>query len=325
MKITRRIVRTGLAALTLLGASAIARADTDPAALVDALNAIFGKHEGKRAAHAHGLCVKGSFTPTAEAATFSRAQHLAGPGPWPVTGRFSMGGGNPAAPNGQKDNTRGLALHFDLGGGSQTDMVMITAPVFAAKSPEVFLELLQTVATKDKAKIDAFFAAHPESKRQKEWLMARPVPSSYATASYHGVHTFKLTNSEGQIRIAKWKLVPEGGEVGLTDEEAAAKAPDFYKPEMTERFAKGPVEFDLTAILGLENDEMDDPTVLWPEDRKSVKMGDLTITGFEDDAVCDKTVFDPTNVTDGIEGPDNDAVFQIRSPAYAISFSRRNQ
>ncbi|MCC7252341.1 catalase family peroxidase [Hyphomicrobium sp.] len=302
-----------------------ARADTDPEALVNALNAVFGAHPGKRAAHPSGVCVKGSFTPTDEAAKLSKAPHLTGKGPWPVVGRFSMAGGNPAAPNTQKDIARGLALHIDLGGGNQTDMVMISAPVFAAKTPEKFLELLQTIATKDKAKIDAFFAANPESTRQKTWLNAGPVPAGYATTSYFGVHTFTLTNAEGQSRIIKWQLMPKGGEVGLTDEEAKAKAPDFYKPELTERLAKGSAEFDLTAILGQPGDALDDPTALWPEDRKSVAIGTLSIAALENDAACDTNMFDPTNVVDGIAGPENDGIFLIRPAAYAVSFSRRNQ
>ena len=326
MTLVSRVVLATLAAALVLSAPRPAGADDpDPEALVNALNAVFGRHEGVRTAHPHGLCVKGSFVPTDEAATLSKAPHLSGKGPWPVVGRFSMGGGNPAAPNTQKDNTRGLALHIDLGGGNQTDMVMISAPVFGARTPAKFLELLQTVATKDKEKIDAFFAANPESTRQKAWLLARPVPASYATTSYFGVHTFTLTNGEGQSRIIKWKLVPKGGEAGLADEEAKAKAPDFYKPELAERLAKGPAEFELTAILGEPGDALDDPTVLWPEDRKSVAMGTLAISALEDETVCDTNMFDPTNVVDGIAGPENDGIFFIRSPAYAVSFSRRSQ
>ncbi|MGE0025169.1 MAG: catalase family peroxidase, partial [Hyphomicrobium sp.] len=292
---------------------------------VNALNAVFGAHAGKRAAHPHGFCVTGSFTPTDEAGKLSKAPHLSAKGPRPVIGRFSMGGGNPEAPNGQKDNVRALAIHIDLGGGNQTDMVMISAPVFAAKTPAKFLELLQTVATKDQDKIGAFFAANPESTRQKAWLTARPVPASYATTPYFGVHTFTLINAAGERQIIKWKLVPKAGEASLTDDEAKAKDPDFYKPELTERLAKGPVEFGVTAILGQEGDALDDPTAFWPDDRKSVSIGTLTISALEADATCDTNMFDPTNVSDGIEGPANDGIFQIRSPAYAVSFSRRNQ
>jgi catalase len=52
-------------------------------------------------------------------------------------------------------------------------------------------------------------------------------------------------------------------------------------------------------------------------------MGTLTISALEDNATCDAGIFDPTNVTAGIEGPADDPIFLIRSPAYAVSFSRR--
>lgn len=321
-------MRTTLFARRLLGALAIvalpaaaAAEEATGEALVDALNAIFGKHAGVRAAHTHGICVKGTFTPTAEAPSLSKAPHFAAP--VSVVGRFSMGGGNPAAPNTQKDNPRGLALHFDLGKGTTTDMVMISVPVFPAKNPDQFLTLLRTVATKDGEKIKAFFEANPESTRQKAWLSARPVPASYASTSYWGVHTFTLTNAKGESQIIKWRMVPAGGEVGLTDDEVKAKAADFYKPELTERLAKGPASFDLTAILGAPGDALDDPTAFWPEERKSVKMGTLAITGLEEAKVCDEGIFDPTNVVDGIEGPKDDKIFPMRSEAYAVSFSRR--
>lgn len=324
------ISTSAVAALSLLaslgGMMSTAHADdTDPEALVNALQSVFGEHAGKRRGHANGFCVKGSFTPTDEAKTLSKAPHLSGKGPWPVVGRFSMGGGNPEAPNTQKDNARGLALHIDVGGGNVTDMVMISAPVFVAQTPAKFLELLQTVATKDKEKIGAFFKANPASTNQGTWLKARPLPASYATVSYFGIHTFTLTNTEGKSQIIKWKLVPKGGEVGLTDDEAKTKAPDFYKPELAERLAKGPAEFDLTAILGQEGDALDDPTAFWPEERKSVTLGALTISALEDDKTCDAGIFDPTNVVDGIEGPKGDGIFSLRSPAYAISFGRRTQ
>lgn len=319
---TRSFARRLLGALAIVALPAAALAEEATGEkLVDALNAIFGEHEGMRAAHTNGICVKGSFAPTAEAPSFSKAPHFAAP--VSVVGRFSMGGGNPASPNTQKDNARGLALHFDLGKGTTTDMVMISAPVFPAKNPDQFLTLLRTVATKDGDKIKAYFEANPESTRQGAWLKARPLPASYATVSYWGVHTFTLTNAKGESQIIKWRMVPAGGEIGLTDDEAKDKAADFYKPELTERLAKGPAVFDLTAILGQSGDALDDPTAFWPDDRKSVKMGTLTISGLEDAKVCDQGIFDPTNVVDGIEGPKDDKIFPMRSEAYAVSFSRR--
>jgi catalase len=306
--------------------STSAHAEADAESLVDALNAVFGKHDGLRAAHTHGFCVKGSFTPTAEAASLSKAPHFNSKTPVNVVGRFSMGGGAPDASNVQKDNVRGLALHFDIGGGNTTDLVMVSAPVFVAKDPDQFLALLTAVATKDKDKIGAFFKANPNSTRQAEWLNARPVPASYATVNYWGVHAFTFTNAEGKKQIIKYKALPVGGEVGLSDDEAKAKDPDFYRPELKDRLAMGPAEFTLTAILGEPGDPADDPTAFWPEDqRKSVALGTISITGFEDDKTCDAGIFDPTNVADGIEGPANDNIFPMRSAAYGVSFARRTK
>jgi len=303
-----------------------AHAGADAESLVDALNAVFGKHEGKRAAHASGYCVKGTFLPAAEAAALSKAPHFNSKTPVGVIGRFSMGGGNPEAPNTQKDNTRGFALHFDIGDGNTTDLVMISAPVFVAKDPDQFLTLLTTVATKDKEKIDAYFKANPNSTNQATWLKARPVPASYATVNYWGIHAFTFTNADGKRQVVKYKALPNGGEVGLSDDELAAKAADFYGPELEERLSKGPAEFTLTAILGEAGDPVDDPSAFWPEeDRKSVPLGTISITALEDQKTCDSSFFDPTNVVAGIEGPENDKIFPMRAEAYAISYARRTQ
>ena len=301
-----------------------AYAEADAESLVNALNAVFGKHEGVRAAHTNGICVKGNFVPTAEAASLTKAPHFNSKTPVGVIGRFSMGGGDPDASNAQKDNVRGIALHFDLGKENTTDLLMISAPVFVAKNPDQFLKLLTTVATKDKEKIGAYFKDNPNSTRQAEWLNARPVPASYGTVNYWGIHAFTFTNAEGKKQIFKYKALPVGGEVGLSDDEAKAKDADFYRPELKDRLAKGPVQFTLTAILGEAGDPLDDPTALWPEDkRKSVTLGTISITDLEDPKTCDAGIFDPTNVVDGIEGPANDTIFPMRSQAYAVSLSRR--
>ena len=301
-------------------------AEAQPDDLVNALNGVFGAHAGKRAAHTKGMCVKGTFTPTADAASLCKAPQFAKP--VTLTGRFSMGGGNPMAPDNQKDNARGMALHFDIGGGNTTDLVMISAPVFLAKTPEQFVELLKTVAPgpdgkQDGEKIGAFFKAHPECTRQGAWLNARAVPASYASADYFGVHAFTVTNAKGEKHVIKWKVVPKQSEPGLSDDDAKTKGGDFYFAELKDRLAKGPVSFDLLAILGEPGDPEDDPTVEWAEARKTVNMGTISITGTEADATCDAGIFDPNNLADGVEAPKDDKILPMRSLDYAVSFGRR--
>jgi catalase len=164
-----------LVGLVFFAAMAIrAQEPPRPDQLVDALSGVFGKHPGVRAAHSKGICVTGTFTPSPDAPERSKAPQFAKP--VPIIGRFSLGGGNPQAPDNAQDNVRGLAVHFDFGKGANSDLVMISAPVFFVKSPELFVEFLQTVGSGDQAKLKAFFEAHPESTRQRAWLTSHKVP-----------------------------------------------------------------------------------------------------------------------------------------------------
>jgi catalase len=305
------------------GVGAVFAADPTPADLVDALNGVFGKHAGDRAAHAKGFCMNGTFTPSADAPKLSKAPHFAKQ--VPIRARFSLGGGDPKAPDNAQDNVRGLAVKFDLGGGASTDIVTISAPMFFAQTPELFVGLLQAVGSGDKDKIQAFFAAHPESARQNAWLMSHPVPASYATVGYFGVHAFTFTNAAGEQTLVKYKLVPEAGDVGLTPDEAKAKGTDFYEAEFKDRIAKGPVVFDLKAIMGKQGDQTKDPTLRWDDEdnRPTTDLGKISIEAIVPEETCDAGTFLPGNVVDGIAGPSDDPIFAARSPAYIVSFTRR--
>ena len=320
-----RVAISAVSLVFLLAAGVPAKAQQPtPVDLVDALNGVFGKHAGDRAAHTKGICLSGSFTPTADAAKLSKAPHFAKE--VPIIARFSLGGGNPEAPDNAQDNVRGLAVKFDLGDGASTDIVTISAPVFFVQTPELFVEFLKTVGSGDQDKIKAFFAAHPESTRQNAWLTSHPVPASYAGVGYWGVHAFTFTNAAGEATPIKYKLIPEAGELGLTPEEAKAKGPDFYAGELTERLAKGPVVFDLTAIMGKQGDPTNDPTLRWDEEdnRPTTQLGKISIEAIAPQATCDAFSFLPGNVVDGIAGPANDPVFQARTPAYIVSLTRRH-
>ncbi|WP_276967408.1 catalase [Metallibacterium scheffleri] len=64
--------------------------------------------------------------------------------------------------------------------------------------------------------------------------------------------------------------------------------------------------------------------MLWPSDRKEIKVGTLTIASatVRQGATCEKINFDPLVMADGIQ-PTNDPVLLFRSAAYAVSFGKR--
>jgi catalase len=310
---------------------AVARASSqtaDPETIVNALSAASGNHPNVRAGGAKGVCARGSFTPSAEAASLSKAPHFAKP--VPVTARFSMFGGNPNISDKVKLATRGFAVRFADPSGEMV-FVFISAPIFGSRTPQQVLAGIEARrpgpdGKPDAEKIRAFQAANPETTRQAAWLNARPVPASFAGVDYWAVHAFTLTNAKGEARLAKLKAVAAAGQLGLSDEELKAKPDSFYVDELKERLGKGPARFDLVAILGEATDPTDDVTALWPEEsRKAVKLGTIAVTALEPNATCDASAFDPVvNLPDGVAGPANDPMFAIRSPAYAISLARRS-
>ncbi len=328
------IVRLLISALALsIMAPSMTRAEDAPSpeALVDALNAVGGKPQGVRVAHAKGICATGSFVAVPEAKSISKAIMFSGT-EVPAIIRFSIGGPNPKVSDKEKSAARGMAVSLDTSDGP-TQLVLLSAPVFVAKNPAQFLGLLKaaapvpTTGKPDPEKIKAYVAANPETTRQRDYLNARPLPASYTDASYFGVHTFFFTNAEGKRRAARWLITPIGGGATLNDEELKAKPDDFYADELKARLATKPAEFDFALQFADASDELLDPTVIWPESREKQQVGRLTVKTVATGDVasdCEKSMFNPTLLPEGIE-PSDDPILQIRAAAYAVSFSRRSQ
>ena len=326
---SKRVVQSCAAALLCLLPAAVSAQEPDAQAIVDAMFKVGGNHSGVRASGAKGLCVKGTFTPTAEAATLSKAPQFAKP--VPVTARFSMGGSNPNISDKTKPVTRGFAMRLHDPAGDMV-FVIVSAPVFSTKTPQQLLEFVTVRlpgpdGKPDADKIKAFTAANPETTRQAAWLNARPVPASWAGVDYWAVHAYTLTNARGEARVAKLKTVATAGQLGLSDDEVKAKPDSFYAAEMTGRLSKGPATFDLVAIFAEPGDPTGDTTATWPEEqRKTAKLGSIAITAPEPAASCDAATFDPVaELPEGVAGPAQDPMFAIRSPTYAVSLTRRMQ
>ena len=76
--------------------------------------------------------------------------------------------------------------------------------------------------------------------------------------------------------------------------------------------------------MGEVGDPEDNPTLLWPKERREIKAGTLTISSAmpQKGADCEKINFDPLVMSDGI-APTIDPILLFRSPAYAVSFGKR--
>jgi catalase len=296
--------------------------------LVDGLNATYGIHPGCRAAHAKGVLCAAEFTPSQQAASLSRAPHLQGSS-LRAHVRFSNGSGDPSVADGVRD-ARGLAVKFYLPDGSRTDIVALSLPAFFARTPEELLVFNEArrpdpvTGQPDVGKVSGYLEEHPEAVAAVTAAITHPIPASYGTLAYHGLHAFGFVSASGTVRHGRYHLEPGAGELSLSEEEAAAQTPDYLRDELRQRLEDGLVTFELRVQLAGEGDPLDDPTASWPEDRDVVLLGRLEVTGlaYDREGEGDVLVFDPTRVPEGIRLTD-DPILHARPGAYSVSVGRR--
>jgi catalase len=318
---------TAAAALVFLAAGP-ATAQTDPNQFLNQFESTFGKFEGFRRSGAKGICAMGEFVGSADGRALSTSSAFSG-SPVPVIVRFSVGGANPKAPDNARSQ-RNLALQFNLPGGEVWQMGNISAPVFGAATPEQFLGRLQSLqpdpATKaaDPAKVKAFADANPEVLLQGKYFASQPVPASFGSVNYWGVHAFGFVNAKGDKQFGKWVFEPVGGTQGLSDDEAKAKGPSFLFDDLRQRVAAGGVAFDFKLQLAQAGDRIDSAVVPLPEDRRKVSLGRLNIKSVAADGTgeCLTITYVPTLLPKGVEAS-ADPMLSARAAPYAIGLGRR--
>jgi catalase len=332
MRFTRHLATgLGLSLLTVVGVPTARAEDAPkpslPVATVNQFNTMFGVHPGFRANHAKGFVFEGTFTPAPTASALSSAAHLQGTAV-PITVRFSNGGGLPDMPDDHPSyRTRGMAIKFQLPAGGNTDIVAISTNGFPVSNGEDFLALLKAIAgtakdTPHPTPIETFLGSHPAAA--KAVATPQPIPASYATQPFFGVNAFKFTNAAGVTKFGRYRIVPEAGEHYVSDADAAKMPPNFLSDDVKTRLKTAPVKFKLMVQLAAPDDVTNDGTVVWPDSRPQVELGEIAITTADPDSLAaeKKLLFVPTNVTPGIAASD-DPIIALRGQAYGVSFARR--
>src|SRR5580698_5663404 len=312
--------------LLLAGAAASADDASLPTQIVDLANKVDGVHPGFRAFHAKGVVVEGTFKASPEAARLSRAILFNG-STIPVTARFSDGSGMPTVPDGSPAMPRGIAIKYHLPGGADTDMVSNSFKFFPVGTGEDFRDLLQAITASPPDaphpnKVEQFFGSHPNAPKA---IGSLPIPDSFADEEYHGIDAFIFVNKNGQRQAVRYVIAPEKV-VHITPEEAAKQSPNYLFDDLAKRISRKPVVFHVKAQLAEPGDQTKDASQPWPDDRKVVDLGVLTLTKIVPDSLeaQKKLLFLPTNLIPGIDLSD-DPLPRVRSAAYGVSFARRSQ
>jgi len=294
--------------------------------VLDALDATSGVHPGFRPAHAKGLMCSGTFTPAPEAANLTRAPHANRPST-PVTVRFSDSTGLPNIPDNDptRSGPRGMAIRFHLGEHAHTDLVAHSTNGFPVHTGQEFVELMHAAAAIGAGRpeaMGAFLAAHPRAKKFIE--APKPIPTSFTREAFYAVTSFKFSNTDGVSRHGRFRMRPEAGTEYLSNEQAAAKSKDFLFDEIGARLTKTPVKFGVFVQLAEPGDDATDASVTWPDSRKEVRFGTITLTARVDDQEPErrKIIFDPLPRIDGIDSS-GDPLTDVRADVYLLSGRRR--
>ena len=298
-----------------------------PARFVDGFEEVNGVHPGFRRNHAKGVGVSGLFESNGNGVRLSKAA-IFRPGRVQVLGRFSLGGGNPFAPD-TVSAPRGLAIQFSLPDGELWRTAMLHLPVFPFRTPEAFYEQLfafrpdPSTGQPDPARKRAFLARHPETAEALEFIGSQPAPSGFGDATFHSLKACRFTNAAGESTPVRWILRP-AQPLKPANGAPASQDKSFLFDALIAQIHRRPLQWYLIVIVGQPGDPTNDATRPWPPGREEVNVGTLTLDRVEsDDTSAARDInFDPLVLPDGI-APSDDPLLSARSAVYSQSYTRR--
>ena len=295
--------------------------------VIKAFDDLNGPQPGFRPAHAKGILISGTFTPSPTASSLTRAPHMQRSST-PVTVRFSDFAGVPSIPdNGPEASPRGIAIRFHLAEHVHTDIIAHSVDGFPARTVEEFTEFLRAIhasppGAPKPTPIESFLGTHPAARRFVQ--VPKPFPVSFATECYYAVNAYRFVDSNGAGRYGRYIVRPDDGSEYLDAAAATQKSANYLFDEIRERLTKGLPKLHVLAQLAADGDVVNDSTVSWPKQRPEVGFGTIELEGVipDNDASQRHIIFDPIPRVDGIE-PSGDPLLEPRAAVYLATGRRR--
>ena len=292
----------------------------------------------ERVVHARGAAAHGVFEGYGTAEPVCRAGFLAKGVRTEVFTRFSTVVGSRGSMDTARD-TRGFATKFYTEEGT-FDLVGNNIPVFFIQDGMKFPDVVHAAKPHPDREIPQaqsahdtfwdFVSLHTEAQHHTLWFMGdRGIPRSFRMMEGFGVHTFRLSNSDGETSLAKLHWKPALGVHSLTWEEAqllGGADPDFHRRDLADAIESGAYPswelgiqvFPDNAEQSFEGIDLLDPTKFVPEELAPVQpVGRLTLDRNPRNyfAETEQVAFNPGHLVPGIDVTD-DPLLQVRLFSY---------
>jgi catalase len=292
----------------------------------------------ERVVHARGSAAHGHFRVYESLADLTSADFLNDPSiETPVFVRFSTVQGSRGSADTVRD-VRGFATKFYTRKGN-FDLVGNNMPVFFVQDGIKFPDFVHAVKPEPHHEMPQGASAHdslwdfvslvPETAHMIMWAMSdRALPRSYRMMEGFGVHTFKLVNARGEVKLCKFHWKPLLGAHSLVWDEAqkiSGKDPDFHRRDLWDSINDGYFpEWELGVQVVDEKDELAfgfdllDVTKLLPEEVVPVRrVGRMRLDRNPDNffAETEQVAFCVSNIVPGIDFTD-DPMMQARLFSY---------
>ena len=126
-----------------------------------------------------------------------------------------------------------------------------------------------------------FAKANPEIAKFGDWAKSAPWTGSYAEERFNSLNSFIFTDNSGGEHAVRWSLLPAAQPVPVAPDELAKRGPDFLEQEIAERIRGGPLRWTMAVTVANPGDPTADPSQPWPQDRRTVEVGTLTVEKIE--------------------------------------------
>lgn len=292
----------------------------------------------ERVVHARGAAAHGRFESYGTASSLTMADFLAPGRVTEVFTRFSTVVGSRGSADTVRD-TRGFATRFYTREGNY-DLVANNIPVFFIQDGIKFPDIIHAAKPHPDREIPQaqsahdtfwdFVSLHTEAQHHAIWQMSdRAIPRSYRMMEGFGIHTFRLSNAEGETSLVKLHWKPQLGVHSLTWEEAqmlGGADPDFHRRDLADAIDAGQYprwELGMQVLPDspeemFEGIDLLDPTKLIPEELAPVHpVGLLTLDRNPTNyfAETEQVAFHPGNLAPGIDVT-HDPLLQARLFSY---------